>query len=854
MRRFLCIGFCSVLTVAAQVYVSPNGSDSNPGTRARPVASLERARDLTRTLNQNSSGDIYIYLAGTFRLTRPLALEPRDSGHNGHSIIWRAVAGERPVISGAVRITGWKLLDASRNLWAAAAPTTLPNTRQLYVNGIRAHRTSGRPPATLTQTASGYLAASPEMARWHNPSDIEFVYTGGNAVWSEPSVGIGSWTEPRCPVASISGTSIAMAQPCWDNSTKRVMLPNGARTANLVGPMSVGQQPAYIENAYELLGRRGEWYFDRTEKVIYYVPRLNENMRTADVEAPVLESLISAAGTPDAPVQNIAFKGITFSYATWLDPSTNEGFSEIQANYRLTGRDGYSKQGLCDLVPGGTCPYGNWAKLPGNLSFRFDKNIRFSDDVFVHLGAAGLDLGDGSQSDAVERCIFTDISGNGMELGGVDAPEAPAVEQTADNVIRNNHIFSVGAEYRDGIAIVVGYAKNTLIEHNQLDHLPYAAISMGWGGWPDKIARPGITNYSQGNRVINNLIFDFMLVLSDGGGIYTQGLTGPSLEKGELVAGNVVRDQFSTGHGIYTDNGSCNITVRGNLIFNTNFDNWGSRHKNYYDGHKGDTFDPLAIIGNYWQQGDADSSSGEVTVQGNDLISALADVPKEVIDHAGLQPCCDDLLKNNVLPASPPEPPSRVAAAWSKHSFVVTWSPPVSTGGLAVTSYSVESNTGMRASISPDEFARRSYIKLPGATAGQRYTFSVTATNPAGTSIPSRPSLPLEVTSDPPSMPGPPATVNALPGKGRASIHFQAPERQPGAHSEEPIIGYSVEISPGGRKVLFEGRRVVVLEGRHTTFDVVDGLESGRTYTFTVRAVTPDGEGAPATTKPVEIP
>ncbi|MBV9443237.1 MAG: fibronectin type III domain-containing protein, partial [Acidobacteriaceae bacterium] len=55
-------------------------------------------------------------------------------------------------------------------------------------------------------------------------------------------------------------------------------------------------------------------------------------------------------------------------------------------------------------------------------------------------------------------------------------------------------------------------------------------------------------------------------------------------------------------------------------------------------------------------------------------------------------------------------------------------------------------------------------------------------------------------------------------------------------------------------KVLFEGRRVVVLEGRHTTFDVVDGLESGRTYTFTVRAVTPDGEGAPATTKPVEIP
>ncbi|MBV9442129.1 MAG: hypothetical protein JO217_05490, partial [Acidobacteriaceae bacterium] len=190
MRRFLCIGFCSALTVAAQVYVSPNGSDSNPGTRARPVASLEHARDLARALNQNSSGDISVYLAGgTYRLTRPLALEPRDSGHNSHSVIWSAVEGETPVISGAVRITGWRLLDAARNLWAAAAPGTFRNTRQLYVNGIRAHRTSGRPPVTLTQTASGYVAGSPEMAKWRNASDIEFVYTGGNAVWSEPSVG-----------------------------------------------------------------------------------------------------------------------------------------------------------------------------------------------------------------------------------------------------------------------------------------------------------------------------------------------------------------------------------------------------------------------------------------------------------------------------------------------------------------------------------------------------------------------------------------------------------------------------------------------------------------------------------------
>ena len=100
-------------------------------------------------------------------------------------------------------------------------------------------------------TATGYTAADATMAAWKHPSELEFVYTGGNALWSEPSVGLGSWTEPRCPVAGINGTAITMAQPCWNNSTLRAMLPPGPfkRTANLVGPASVGKAPTYVENA-----------------------------------------------------------------------------------------------------------------------------------------------------------------------------------------------------------------------------------------------------------------------------------------------------------------------------------------------------------------------------------------------------------------------------------------------------------------------------------------------------------------------------------------------------------------------------------------------------------------------------
>ncbi|MBV9084555.1 MAG: fibronectin type III domain-containing protein [Acidobacteriaceae bacterium] len=84
------------------------------------------------------------------------------------------------------------------------------------------------------------------------------------------------------------------------------------------------------------------------------------------------------------------------------------------------------------------------------------------------------------------------------------------------------------------------------------------------------------------------------------------------------------------------------------------------------------------------------------------------------------------------------------------------------------------------------------------------------------------------------------------------SIHFRAPQETEAAR-KPPIIGYAVTVNPGGRTVLFRRCRVVVLEGRHTTFDIVDRLESGKTYTFSVAAVSPAGEGPAVTTRPVTI-
>src|SRR5947207_3247254 len=100
--------------------------------------------------------------------------------------------------------------DSNVGTSASAPLKTLAHAR----DGKRAVRATGKLPIALKQTSTGYTTATTNpMDNWRNPTSIEFVYRGG----------LGLWTEPRCPVASISPTVVKMAQPCWNNSTQRVM-------------------------------------------------------------------------------------------------------------------------------------------------------------------------------------------------------------------------------------------------------------------------------------------------------------------------------------------------------------------------------------------------------------------------------------------------------------------------------------------------------------------------------------------------------------------------------------------------------------------------------------------------------
>jgi hypothetical protein len=165
------------------VYAAPNGH----GTKCVSAApcsitqAQQTARALTATESATAPRDIVVSLAdGTYALAAPLTFTAQDSGIAGHPVRWQAAPGAHPVFSGGAPIKGWQQSKTDTSLWSAPVPADL-TTRQLYANGVRVPRASGKVSEAFTQTPTGFTASDGMMATWRDPQNIEFVFTGGMA-------------------------------------------------------------------------------------------------------------------------------------------------------------------------------------------------------------------------------------------------------------------------------------------------------------------------------------------------------------------------------------------------------------------------------------------------------------------------------------------------------------------------------------------------------------------------------------------------------------------------------------------------------------------------------------------------
>lgn len=511
---------------------------------------LQQAREERRL---NNATDICLRLQeGVYQLNQPITIRPEDNGT-------RIVADGKVTISGGVSISGWK---KEGKYYVADVPDFNGRPlefRQLWVNGKKAVRARD-----VDDFEQMFRIRSVDKAN-------ETIYVPAKAVKKiinakYPEMVLHEmWciANLRIKNIKIQGDSAAVTfhQP---ESHVHFMHPWPSPMVTTDGHNSA----FYLTNAKELLDSEGEWYLDARASKLYYIPRKGEDMGSAEVIAPAVETLVQVAGTPDEPVKDVTFEGITFSYATWMRPSVS-GHAPLQAGMYMT--EAYKLRPKMDR-PNGDHKLDNqgWVGRPAAaVSLNCAENVSFTKCTFEHNASTGLDYHLYIKGGTVDRCIFRDIGGNGILAGGF-SPEGFEAHKPYDPAdrriictglnITNNLITDVTNEDWGCVGIGAGFVRDIRICNNEISDVSYTGISVGWG-WNQQPC-------SMANNLISgNLIYNYAKHMYDTAGIYTLGAQPHS-----LIEGNVVRDIYTPSYVhdpehwfyLYTDEGSSGITVRNN--------------------------------------------------------------------------------------------------------------------------------------------------------------------------------------------------------------------------------------------------------------------------------------------------
>ena len=577
---------------AGEIYVSLQGNDKNPGTKEAPFNTLNRAikqaREWRRLNRPEVSGGIYIRLEeGVYAQRNSLFLRPEDSGTSDSPTVICAVDGAHPVISGGVAVTGWKRgcnhpaipEKLRQKIWSAEAPligNRRVETRQMWVNGHKVQRAAQFPDGGLEQmidfnpeeqTITIPVSQNVNPKRLQNAGQLEMI------------------VHQRWAIAILRVKSIDVKD---GQAVVRFHEPESHLEFAHPWPQPViggekGNSSFCLTNALELLDQPGEWFQEYPSGTIYYYPQADENMETAEVIIPALETLVTIDGTLSRPVKHIQFNGITFAHTSWMRPSF-QGHVTLQGGFPLLDAYKLQEPGLPEKAE---LENQAWITRPETaICVRGAEHIDFKHCTFRHLSSTGLDYEWAVTASSVEDCQFTDIGGTALLVGAfpdggfeTHIPFIPAdVRELCSHItIRNNIISNVTNEDWGCVGIGAGYVRNMDVSHNEVCHLNYSGICVGWG-WTS--LESGMCN----NRIEANYVHHFARRLYDAGGLYTLSNQPGSVMRNNRIE-HLIEAPYATNDRafyIYLDEATDGYTMENNWCPAERFDSNRPGKKNVW--------------------------------------------------------------------------------------------------------------------------------------------------------------------------------------------------------------------------------------------------------------------------------
>jgi hypothetical protein len=186
-----------------------------------------------------------------------------------------------------------------------------------------------------------------------------------------------------------------------------------------------------------------------------------------------------------------------------------------------------------------------------------------------------------------------------------------------------------------------------------------------------------------------------------------------------------------------------------------------------------------------------------------------------------------------------PGAPTGVTTVTGNAQATVSWTAPASNGGAAITGYTVTDSPGGAQCTTTGATS----CIVTGLTNGTSYTFTVTATNSAGTTSAASFASAAVTPSAPAVSPGSPTGVTATAADAQATVSWTAPASNGGA----AITSYTATAVEDNTQSCTTG------DGSTLTCSVT-GLTNDTAYTFTVTATNSAGTSAASTASAAVTP